>query len=406
MNHHEHDVRSVAVTDRVRSLVTNVVNMFATPLQASHYVELVNPLWSSHKLQARVEEVWDETANARTITLRPGRNWRRHRAGQHMRVGVPIEGKRFTRTYSISSSPERRDGCITITVKVLDGGRMSGHLVRNLKVGSYLPIGLPQGEFTVHEAVPSRPLFITAGSGITPVMSMLRTWLLVGNMPDVVHIHYAPHRYDVIFGAELERLAETNRRYRFESVLTRDGTETDDGDGNANHFCTEQLDALCPDWAEREVWACGPQSLLTAVEEHWGAAGNGRAVHLERFRAELAEIDPEAKGGTATFHSGADEVSAEADATTPLLRVAEDAGLNPAHGCRMGICHTCDVPLVAGAVRDLRTGELINEEGQLVQICISAAAGNCAVALTAQPGDMSEEQTARRTQRHDRHAPR
>jgi ferredoxin-NADP reductase len=160
--------------------MTNVVNMFATPLQASHYVELVNPLWSSHRLQARVEEVWDETSDARTITLKPGRNWRRHRAGQHIRVGVPIGGMRFTRTYSISSSPERRDGCITITVKVLDGGRMSGHLVRNLEVGSYLPIGLPQGDFVVPEAMPVRPLFITAGSGITPVMSMLRTWDLIG----------------------------------------------------------------------------------------------------------------------------------------------------------------------------------------------------------------------------------
>ena len=70
-----------------RSRATEVVNLFATPLEASHYVELVNPLWSSHKLQARVEAVWDETSDARTITLRPGRNWRSHRAGQHVRVG-------------------------------------------------------------------------------------------------------------------------------------------------------------------------------------------------------------------------------------------------------------------------------------------------------------------------------
>jgi ferredoxin-NADP reductase len=357
---------------------TQVVDMFATPLRASHYVELVNPLWSSHKMQARVEEVWDETADARTITLRPGRNWRRHRAGQHIRVGVPIEGKRFTRTYSISSSPERRDGCITITVKVLDGGRLSGHLVRRLAVGSYLPIGLPQGDFIVPEGVPARPLFITAGSGVTPVMSMLRTWSLIGNMPDTVHIHYSPHRYDVVFGSELEALAETNRHYRFTSVLTRE-----DDRGDANHFCLEQLDELCPDWATREVWACGPQSLLSEVEAHWASAGRSSAVHVERFRAELAVLDPEATGGTATFLSPEGERSTEADAGTPLLRVAEDAGLNPAHGCRMGICHTCDVPLAAGAVRDLRTGELITEAGQLVQICISAAAGDCTLALAA-----------------------
>jgi len=234
----------------LRSLITGVVNLFATPLQASHYVELVNPLWSSHKLQARVEGVWDETADSRTITLRPGRNWRRHRAGQHIRIGVPIGGRRFTRTYSISSSPERRDGCITVTVKVLDGGRMSGHLVRQLQVGSYLPVGLPQGDFLVPEAMPVRPLFITAGSGITPVMSMLRTWAIVGNMPDVVHIHYAPHPYDVIFGSELETMA-AEHRYHYAPVFTRD-----DGDASSGtrHFDRAQLEQLCPDWQEREVW--------------------------------------------------------------------------------------------------------------------------------------------------------
>ncbi|MCU1452170.1 MAG: oxidoreductase FAD-binding protein [Acidimicrobiales bacterium] len=370
----------MSLMSTARSRVADVVNLFATPLQASHYVELVNPLWSSHKLQARVEEVWDETADARTITLRPGRNWRRHRAGQHLRLGVPIGGRRFTRTYSISSSPERRDGCITVTVKVLDGGRMSGHLVRNLEVGTYLPIGLPQGDFVVPESTPVRPLFITAGSGLTPVMSMLRTWDIVGNMPDVAHIHYAPHRYDVIYGAELVELAARRPRYRYEAVLTREGG---DGPSTARHFDRAQLDALCPDWMEREVWACGPQSLLAAVEQHFEAAGRSRFLHVERFRAALAEVPADAAGGRATFVIDGAPVSADADATTPLLRVAEDAGLNPEHGCRMGICHTCDIPLVAGRVRDLRTGDVIDEPGQLVQICISGAAGDCELALTA-----------------------
>ncbi len=362
----------------LRARATDVVNMFATPLKASHYLELVNPLWSSHRLQARVEAVWDETSDARTITLRPGRNWRRHRAGQFIRLGVPIEGRRFTRTYSISSSPERRDGCITITVKVLDGGRMSGHLVRNLEVGSFLPIGLPQGEFLVPEATPVRPLFLTAGSGVTPVMSMLRTWDIVGNMPDVTHIHYAPHQYDVIFGQELDALAAKHRRYRYQPVLTRQEPAKNSTD---HHFHPAQLEELCPDWREREVWACGPQSLLDALEAHMDDAGRSRFLHVERFRAQLAEVPTDAEGGEATFRSGDQTVQAAAEASTPLLRVAEDAGLNPQHGCRMGICHSCDVPLVAGRVRDLRTGEVIEEPGRLVQICISGAAGDCEIAL-------------------------
>ena len=120
---------------RVTGLVTKVSDAFAFPLRTSHYIELVNPLWSTHALQARVEAVWDETSDSRTITFRPGLNWRSHRPGQHLRIGVPIGGQHFTRTYSISSAPERNDGCFTITVKAIDNGRMSHHLVRRLKVG-------------------------------------------------------------------------------------------------------------------------------------------------------------------------------------------------------------------------------------------------------------------------------
>src|SRR2546428_13950217 len=97
--------------------LTALPDLFAWPLRTSHYLELVNPLWTTHKLQARVVSVWDETASARTLTLRPGRNWRSHRAGQHVRLGVPVGGMHHTRTYSISSPPERDRECITLPVK-------------------------------------------------------------------------------------------------------------------------------------------------------------------------------------------------------------------------------------------------------------------------------------------------
>jgi ferredoxin len=103
----------------------------------------------------------------------------------------------------------------------------------------------------------------------------------------------------------------------------------------------------------------------------------------------LADVPADAGGGRVTFGTGARQVTSDADTDTPLLRVAEDAGLNPEHGCRMGICHTCDVPLVAGRVRDLRTGEVIDEPGRSVQICISGAAGDCELDLGDQPTERS-----------------
>ncbi len=350
-----------------------ITDTFAYPLRTSHYLELINPLWASHSLQARVVKVWDETQDARTLTLRPGLRWRGHRAGQHVRLGIPVAGMHYTRTYTISSPPERSDGCITITVKVIAGGRISPHIVRNIKVGDYLPIGLPQGEFYLPDAQPVKPLFITAGSGITPAMSMLRSLIAQERLPDSVHMHYAPHAFDVIFGKELREMAEQQSRYRLHLVYTQETPPAQ------RHFSTEHIEQFCPDWREREVYACGPPALLAALEQHFTDAGLSRRLHSERFLAELVAIPAEAIGGRVRFAQSGVEI--DADAQTNLLRVAEDAGMNPPHGCRMGICHTCNTTLLAGSVRDLRNGKVLSEPGSIVQTCVCAAAGDCQLDL-------------------------
>ena len=240
-----------------------LTDYFAYPLRTSHYVELVNPLWITHALQARIEKVWDETRDARTLTLRPGLNWHNHRAGQHVRVGIPMGGMHYTRTYTISSPPEREDGCISITVKAIAGGRLSHHIVRNLKVGDYLPVGLPQGDFYLPDAQPVQPLFITGGSGITPAMSMLRSLIAQQRLPDTVHIHYAPHELDVIFGKELQAMAQQHARYHLRPVYTHEYGEQKQTKG---YFNAEQLERLCPDWRTREVYACGPPGLAAALD--------------------------------------------------------------------------------------------------------------------------------------------
>lgn len=358
------------------SRISAITDLFAYPLRTSHYVELVNPLWTTHKLQARVEKLWDETRDARTLTLKPGLNWRRHRAGQHVRVGIPVGGMHYTRTYTISSPPERDDGCFTITVKALAGGRISHHLVRNIKLGDYLPIGLPQGEFYLPDAQPVLPLFITAGSGITPAMSMLRSLIAQGRLPHSVHIHYSPHELDVIFGKELQQMAQAQPRYTLQAVYTREYGELKQ---TAGYFSAAQLDGLCADWREREVYACGPPGLLAALEQHFEQAGRTRHLHIERFLASFAAVPRDAVGGRVRFAKS--QIEVQADHQTPLLRVAEDAGMNPPHGCRMGICHTCNTTLVSGCVRDLRSGRVLNEAGSIVQTCICAAAGDCELEL-------------------------
>ncbi|REH36653.1 ferredoxin-NADP reductase [Paraperlucidibaca baekdonensis] len=354
------------------SQLMRAIDSFAFPLRTSHYVELVNPLWSTSKLQARVIKVWDETKDARTLTLKPGLNWRSHRAGQHVRVGIPIDGEHFTRTYTISSAPERNDDAFTITVKAISDGKISPHIVRNIKVGDYLPIGLPQGDFFLPDAQPVLPLFITAGSGITPAMSMLRSLIARDRLPDTVHMHYAPHELDVIFAAELRAMARTQSRYTLHEIHTHSYGELKQSKG---YFNAEQIDELCPDWRTRDVYACGPPGLMAALEQHFDNAGRSQYLHIERFLADFAAIPADAVGGRVRFRRSATDIDASHD--MPLLRVAEEAGLNPPHGCRMGICHTCNTTLLGGAVRDLRTGKLISDVGSVVQTCVCATAGDC-----------------------------
>gem|GEM_PF-877790 len=302
----------------VWSRLGNVASLVATPLLPSHYISLLRPLAATHTRRARIEAVHDEAPGVRTLTLRPGRGWRTHRAGQHVSVGVAIDGRIATRTYSISSSPDRRDGCIAITVKAHPDGRVSRALVHDIVVGAFVTIGLPQGDFVVDHS--ASPLFVTAGSGITPVASMLRTF---SPMPDVVHVHYARTARDMIFGDELRALARAQPRYQLIAITTADRPQ---------RLSTEQLDELVPDWRGREAWACGPQSLLDAVAASFAGAGRSHALHVERFRAALAPVsDGGARDRRVRF--AASGVDATADGRTPLLRVAEDAGLRPPHGC-------------------------------------------------------------------------
>jgi ferredoxin-NADP reductase len=360
----------------LRSRLGKIADYFSYPLRVSHYVELVKPLWASHRLQARVIDVWDETKDARSITLQPSAHWRQHRAGQHVRIGIPIDGQQYTRTYTISSAPEHSKASFTITTKIIPDGRVSKHIVRNIKVGDYLPVGLPQGDFYLPDASPIQPLFITAGSGITPAMSMLRSLIAQERLPETVHIHYAPHEFDVIFGTELRELNSEQAHYHLQEVHTHEYGEDKQSKG---YFSLDQLERFCPDWKERDCYACGPAPLMTALEKTFEEAGLSHRLHIERFLADFAPIPDDAVGGRVRFATSGIDV--EADSETNLLRVAEDAGMNPPHGCRMGICHTCNTTLVSGCVRDLRSGKILNEAGSIVQPCVCAAAGDCELAL-------------------------
>jgi ferredoxin-NADP reductase len=347
--------------------LADFASLVATPLVPSHYIALLRPLAATHTRVARVEAVQHETADTRTLLLRPGRGWRPHTPGQHVRVSIAIDGRLATRTYSMSSAP-RRDGCFTITVKAQ--GKVSNVLVRDVVAGSYLSIGLPEGDFVLPPALPAKLAFITGGSGITPVMSMVRSLAERGELRDVVHVHYARHRNDVIFNDELHALAAGHPGYRLVLVYSDEDPRLLDDATLTEHIA---------DWRDRQAWVCGPRGMLDAATDCFARAGRAGALHVERFTAALTQVPANATGGNVRFATSSKE--RRSDGRTPLLRIAEDAGVSAPHGCRMGICHTCDATLLKGCVRDLRTGEQIAEPGARIQVCVCAAAGDVELAL-------------------------
>jgi len=348
------------------NLVRGVVARMTTPLLPDDYLRMINPLWTARELRGRVVEVVPETADAATLVIRPGWGWSfDYQPGQYVGIGVNFGGRWHWRSYSITSAPAPDAGQIAITVKAMPEGLLSSHLVRGLEPGTIVRLALPQGEFVLPDPPPAKILFWTGGSGVTPVMAMLRTFHRRGTMPDVVHVHAAPSREQLIFGDELRALADTYECFNLvESVHDTNGT-----------LRVEQLAEVVPDWREREAWVCGPPSLLDAAEQHWKGAGLQKRLHVERFSAGLTQS---AEGGHVTFSKSGKE--ADLDGATTLLEAGEAQGVPMPFGCRMGICHTCVLPLVKGRVKDLRNGAEY-DQNQNVQTCVTAAAGDCVLEI-------------------------
>ena len=243
-------------------------------------------------------------------------------------------------------------------------GLLSATSSTGLEPGTIVRLALPEGDFVLPDPPPSRMLFLVGGSGVTPVMAMLRTLDRRGTMPDVVMHYSSPTPERMIFRDELERPRRTST-----TSFTLHELHTDI-DGMLD---LADLDEICPDWQERETWACGPGPMLDAVEAHWERTAWRDQLHLERFTLELGGEGGE--GGTITFRNSGKTI--DADGATTVLEAGEEAGVGMPFGCRMGICHTCTLTLVSGTVRDLRSGDEFGKPNEPVQTCITAAVGDC-----------------------------
>ena len=356
------DTGSIPKVNLLRGLAARAT----TPLLPDDYLKLLNPLWSARELRGQVVDVRRETEDTATVTIKPGWGFSGdYQPGQYVGIGLRVDGRWHWRSYSLTSVPQRHEKLISITVKATPEGFLSTHLVNGVESGTIVRLAAPQGDFALPDPPPAKLLLVTAGSGITPVMAMLRSLQQRGHHPDVVHIHSAPSASDVIFHDELQHLDRGPSEYTLHLHLTDDMGHLDFED---------ELDGLVADWRDRPTWACGPPAMLDAIECVWKQAGLADRLHMERFV--IARTDKGGEGGTVTFANSGKTV--EVDGATSLLEAGEQVGLQMPFGCRMGICQTCVLPLESGHVRDIRSGTE-HGEGDRIQTCISAASGDCTI---------------------------
>ena len=340
-----------------------------SPLRPDDYLELINPLWTTRELRGRVERIEPAGEAAATVVIRPAHEWAGHRAGQYVRLGVIIDGVYHWRAYSLTSDPHADDGLISVTPKVVPTGTVSPYLVRELAPGDIVRLGEIEGVFTLPEPLPERLLFVSAGSGITPIVSMLRDLDHRGGLRDVVAVQSDRTADQIMFESTLRELDRRHDGFRLQVRLT----ETE------GRMTPADLDTLCPDWREREAFLSGPGDMLDAMVEHWDKHGDPDKVHLERFQPIIGGSAGAGSGGR--IHFTESEIETDCDGGTPILVAGEEAGATLPYGCRIGICHTCTGTLRSGQLRDLRTGEVADLAGKVVRTCVNTAEGDIEIEL-------------------------
>jgi ferredoxin-NADP reductase len=365
--------QTITRTIAQRVLSSDLVDLLTGPHGVDRYTELVTPTWTSGEARAKVVDVRRTTPRSVTLTLAPNAAFTDRnivKAGQFVNVTVEIDGRMYSRCYS----PANVEGSLQLelTIGHHDGGLVSTYLYERARPGMVVGLDGVGGDFMLPAPGPDgrlrRILFVSGGSGITPVMAMLRTLLAEGHLQnqggEIAFVHYSRTAKEACYREELA----AHKGLRGVRVLH--GYTRSDGGDLVGRFGAEHLAAAMP--SPDAVFVCGPTALVEAVKEHC------ENVFTESFVPPVFEPAANPSGGRVTFADSSVEV---VDDGRSLLEQAEAAGLKPENGCRMGICHTCTRRKSSGTVRNLITGAVSTQPDEKVQICVSVPVGDVDIAL-------------------------
>ncbi|WP_245819573.1 ferredoxin reductase [Rhodococcoides yunnanense] len=353
----------------IRRTMLRAVRLLFNPLRPDDYLSMINPLWTTRELRGQVERVAPEGSEAVSVYVRPGFEWGGHKPGQYVRLGVLIDGRYHWRAYSLTSDPDPVDGLVSVSPKLVPEGTVSPYLVGTIRAGDIVRLSEVEGEFVLPDPLPGKLVFISAGSGITPIISMLRSLDHHDRITDVVVVHSVHAREQLMFADALDELDAKHEGFTLKLRIT-----SDDGRMKA-----AELEELVPDWRERDAFCSGPGEHLDDLRSFWKEQGDLERFHHESFQPVIGGNSDSGAGGTIAFLDS--ETTAECDGGTTILAAGEQAGLDLTFGCRIGICHTCVGTLKSGRIRDLRNGEVSEPTGQAVRVCVHTAEGDIEIEL-------------------------
>lgn len=332
----------------------------------------VHPLWTWERPLARIVARRQVARHAVTLRLQANRHWAGALPGQHLNLGVQLDGRWVQRSYSLSAAPDA-SRCFEVTVQALEGGRVSTHLCQQARAGELLTLGPAFGTLTLPPTPPPQWLFLAAGSGVTPFLGLVRALLAQPGQATIRLIVWARTQDDVCQGAELRAMAQDSPRLLLQTVTTRDAPS--DPTAAAGRLSAPLLTQLLPaemDLASTRVYACGPGGFVSTARQL--LAGRAQHFDAEAFSPEPVPLNNAgAAKATVQIHLQRSARHLTVPTGQALLPALEALGLNPASGCRMGICRSCVCTRLSGTTEDTQTAQRDDQPGAALRLCVSRA---------------------------------
>lgn len=363
-----------------RSLIRSLTNKDSVVEYLEPILSSLNPKYHPTLVAAKVISITWQNSKIYTITLKPeSKKFNTFIAGQSVLIEVIVNGRRLQRTFSISSTPDlyQRHGIIQLSIREQDKGLVTPWLGKTLQSGDYIHISQAQGEFNLKNRKTNQ-LFIAAGSGLTPLLSMLNQEIKHPNSESHATrhlIYFVPDKNDLPFKSDIEIFEQNNIRVQIVDSSIE------------GHLQVKHLSELKLNFGETETYLCGPGTLISDAIKFLEKLGSApEDIHFEYFgtpslwRTPSAD-DQEAEELTIQFSSSRLETTQKSSEHNSLLEIAEGAGLKPVSGCRAGICHQCICTKKSGRVKNLRTQEISDSGQEEIQLCISAPVENVSLQL-------------------------